>query len=247
MTGWTRSSSASSPRAGGEAFRKGLEALQQYIVREGGPPKRAGVQEMPDVDVRRVGYGSPTRNNAATDSTGYSAPLSPPSPPSAGTGRSKSAGGGRQQRFALSVPHASCLKTTRRRRTGAPARSLSRRRRHRRHHARGTRGLLPVRGDRGLSRCRTCPPGPAVVAVELERAAVGKTRSREAGAGGGIVSEWKITSTRRPARTEGEPSFQETPVGVLAVAGDEYAYSCAHARPRTRVGLGTDETGRGWG
>ncbi|MFD9523746.1 Helicase associated domain protein [Streptomyces sp. NPDC059979] len=50
-----KTAAASGPRAGGEAFQKGLEALQQYIAREGVLPGRAGVQEMPDGDVRRVG------------------------------------------------------------------------------------------------------------------------------------------------------------------------------------------------
>ncbi|MEV7443002.1 Helicase associated domain protein [Streptomyces sp. NPDC091204] len=43
------------PRAGGDAFQKGLEALQQYIAREGVLPGRAGVQETPDGDIHRVG------------------------------------------------------------------------------------------------------------------------------------------------------------------------------------------------
>lgn len=50
-----KTAAATGPRAGGEAFQKGLEALQQYIAREGSLPGRAGVQEMPDGDIRRVG------------------------------------------------------------------------------------------------------------------------------------------------------------------------------------------------
>ncbi len=50
-----KTAATSGPRASGEAFQKGLEALQQYIAREGGLPGRAGVQEMPDGDIRRVG------------------------------------------------------------------------------------------------------------------------------------------------------------------------------------------------
>ncbi len=43
------------PRAGGTAFQKGLEGLAQYIQREGVLPGRAGVQEMPDGNIHRVG------------------------------------------------------------------------------------------------------------------------------------------------------------------------------------------------
>ncbi|MFB6564078.1 helicase associated domain-containing protein [Streptomyces sp. NPDC056400] len=50
-----KATTASGPRAGGEAFQKGLQALQQYVAREGRLPGRAGVQEMPDGDNRRVG------------------------------------------------------------------------------------------------------------------------------------------------------------------------------------------------
>ncbi|MEJ8645337.1 hypothetical protein WKI68_37250 [Streptomyces sp. MS1.HAVA.3] len=46
---------ASGPCAGGEAFQKGREALQQYIAREGTLQGPAGVQEMSDGDMRRVG------------------------------------------------------------------------------------------------------------------------------------------------------------------------------------------------
>ncbi|WP_406179356.1 helicase associated domain-containing protein [Streptomyces sp. NBC_01006] len=52
-----KTAAASGLRAGGEAFQKGLEALRQYIAREGALPGRAGVQEMPDGDIRRVGGG----------------------------------------------------------------------------------------------------------------------------------------------------------------------------------------------
>ncbi|MFD4737841.1 hypothetical protein ACFWNQ_10765 [Streptomyces virginiae] len=54
----TKTTTAVGSRAGGTTFRKGIQALhalQQYIAREGGMPGRAGVQEMPDGDVRRVG------------------------------------------------------------------------------------------------------------------------------------------------------------------------------------------------
>ncbi|WP_445270792.1 Helicase associated domain protein [Streptomyces sp. DSM 41634] len=50
-----KTTTASGPRTGGEAFQKGLEALQQYVAREGRLPGRAGVQEMPDGDIHRVG------------------------------------------------------------------------------------------------------------------------------------------------------------------------------------------------
>ncbi|WP_326594068.1 DEAD/DEAH box helicase [Streptomyces sp. NBC_01294] len=50
-----KTAAASRPRAGGEAFKKGLEALARYIAREGTLPGRAGVQEMPDGDIHRVG------------------------------------------------------------------------------------------------------------------------------------------------------------------------------------------------
>ncbi|MDX3535624.1 helicase associated domain-containing protein [Streptomyces sp. MB09-01] len=50
-----KTATASGPRAGGEAFQKGLEALMQYIAREGALSRLAGVQEMPDGDIHRVG------------------------------------------------------------------------------------------------------------------------------------------------------------------------------------------------
>ncbi|MDX3540890.1 helicase associated domain-containing protein, partial [Streptomyces sp. MB09-01] len=51
----TKAASKSRPGKGGEAFQKGLEALRQYVAREGGLPGRGGVQEMPDGDIHRVG------------------------------------------------------------------------------------------------------------------------------------------------------------------------------------------------
>ncbi|KJK44078.1 DEAD/DEAH box helicase [Streptomyces sp. NRRL F-4428] len=39
---------ASGPRTGGEAFQKGLQALTQYIAREGRMPGRSAVEELPD-------------------------------------------------------------------------------------------------------------------------------------------------------------------------------------------------------
>ncbi|WP_405943125.1 Helicase associated domain protein [Streptomyces sp. NBC_00207] len=46
---------ASGPHAGGEAFQKGLQALQQYIEREGGMPGRAVVERLPDGTEHRTG------------------------------------------------------------------------------------------------------------------------------------------------------------------------------------------------
>nr|WP_053703347.1 helicase associated domain-containing protein [Streptomyces sp. WM6368] len=46
---------ASGPRAGGTAFQKGLEALQQYVAREGRLPGRAAVERLPDGAEHRVG------------------------------------------------------------------------------------------------------------------------------------------------------------------------------------------------
>ncbi|MFI8392932.1 Helicase associated domain protein [Streptomyces sp. NPDC085540] len=43
------------PRAGGTAFQKGLQALQQYIAREGRLPGRAVVEQLPDGTEHRVG------------------------------------------------------------------------------------------------------------------------------------------------------------------------------------------------
>ncbi|MDX3535620.1 helicase associated domain-containing protein [Streptomyces sp. MB09-01] len=53
--GPAKTAAASGPRTGGTAFQKGLEALQQYIAREGALPGRTDVQEMADGDIRRVG------------------------------------------------------------------------------------------------------------------------------------------------------------------------------------------------
>ncbi|WP_331731906.1 Helicase associated domain protein (plasmid) [Streptomyces avidinii] len=50
-----KAATATGSRAGGAAFQKGLEALARYIAREGTLPGRAGVQEMPDGDIHRVG------------------------------------------------------------------------------------------------------------------------------------------------------------------------------------------------
>ncbi|MFF4448697.1 Helicase associated domain protein [Streptomyces sp. NPDC001502] len=54
-TAAAKTATAVGARAGGTAFQKGLEALQQYKAREGALPGRAGVQEMPDGDIHRVG------------------------------------------------------------------------------------------------------------------------------------------------------------------------------------------------
>ncbi|MER6251969.1 Helicase associated domain protein [Streptomyces sp. NPDC001584] len=43
-----KTTTASGPRAGGEAFQKGLQALAQYIAREGGMPGRGAVEQLPD-------------------------------------------------------------------------------------------------------------------------------------------------------------------------------------------------------
>ncbi|MCX5173994.1 DEAD/DEAH box helicase [Streptomyces virginiae] len=43
-----KTTSASGPRTGGKAFQRGLEALQQYIAREGALPGRAHVEHLPD-------------------------------------------------------------------------------------------------------------------------------------------------------------------------------------------------------
>ncbi|MGW7333526.1 helicase associated domain-containing protein, partial [Streptomyces sp. NPDC054840] len=50
-----KTAAATEPHAGGTAFQKGLQALTQYTAREGALPGRAGVQEMPDGDIHRVG------------------------------------------------------------------------------------------------------------------------------------------------------------------------------------------------
>ncbi|MGW2587440.1 Helicase associated domain protein [Streptomyces virginiae] len=43
-----KTTTASGPRAGGEAFQKGLQALAQYVAREGRLPGRGVVEELPD-------------------------------------------------------------------------------------------------------------------------------------------------------------------------------------------------------
>ncbi|MFE1877690.1 helicase associated domain-containing protein [Streptomyces sp. NPDC059496] len=43
-----KTATKSGPRAGGEAFQKGLQALAQYIEREGRLPGRSAVEELPD-------------------------------------------------------------------------------------------------------------------------------------------------------------------------------------------------------
>ncbi|MFD7399381.1 Helicase associated domain protein [Streptomyces virginiae] len=50
-----KTAAAPGPRTGGTAFHKGLEALQQYMTREGGMPGRAVVERLPDGDIHRVG------------------------------------------------------------------------------------------------------------------------------------------------------------------------------------------------
>ncbi|MFD5883296.1 DEAD/DEAH box helicase [Streptomyces yangpuensis] len=43
-----KTTTAARPRAGGDAFQKGLQALTQYIAREGRMPGRGAVEELPD-------------------------------------------------------------------------------------------------------------------------------------------------------------------------------------------------------
>ncbi|MEC4575077.1 helicase associated domain-containing protein [Streptomyces virginiae] len=43
------------PRAGGDAFQRGLQPLQQYVEREGRLPGRAAVERLPDGAEHRVG------------------------------------------------------------------------------------------------------------------------------------------------------------------------------------------------
>ncbi|MGW2272203.1 helicase associated domain-containing protein [Streptomyces yangpuensis] len=43
-----KTAAASGPRAGGDAFQKGLQALAQYISREGRMPGRSAIEELPD-------------------------------------------------------------------------------------------------------------------------------------------------------------------------------------------------------
>ncbi|MFJ3963190.1 helicase associated domain-containing protein [Streptomyces sp. NPDC090036] len=80
-----KTTTASRPRTGGEAFQKGLHALQQYTAREGwgGLPGRAGVQEMPDGDIHRVGVGLANQKQRRDR---LHKPGSPHSPTSASTG-----------------------------------------------------------------------------------------------------------------------------------------------------------------
>ncbi|MCX4960027.1 DEAD/DEAH box helicase [Streptomyces virginiae] len=50
-----KTATTSGPRAGGEAFQKGLEALARYIAREGALPGRAVVERLPDGTEHRTG------------------------------------------------------------------------------------------------------------------------------------------------------------------------------------------------
>ncbi|MFI1451346.1 Helicase associated domain protein [Streptomyces virginiae] len=50
-----KTATAAGPRAGGEAFQTGLQALQQYVAREGGLPGRAVVERLPDGTEHRTG------------------------------------------------------------------------------------------------------------------------------------------------------------------------------------------------
>ncbi|USQ85627.1 hypothetical protein NFX46_18785 [Streptomyces phaeoluteigriseus] len=50
-----KTAAASGPRAGGEAFQTGVQALALYIEREGGLPRRAVVELRPDGSERRPG------------------------------------------------------------------------------------------------------------------------------------------------------------------------------------------------
>ncbi|WP_234323783.1 helicase associated domain-containing protein [Streptomyces sp. NRRL F-2580] len=50
-----KTATATGPRAGGEAFQKGLQALAQYIAREGALPGRAVVERLPDGTEHRTG------------------------------------------------------------------------------------------------------------------------------------------------------------------------------------------------
>ncbi|MFD9008699.1 helicase associated domain-containing protein [Streptomyces sp. NPDC059552] len=51
----TKTAAATNPRAGGEAFQKGLEALTQYTEREGRLPGRAVIEVLPDGAEHRTG------------------------------------------------------------------------------------------------------------------------------------------------------------------------------------------------
>ncbi|WP_406345840.1 Helicase associated domain protein [Streptomyces sp. NBC_01547] len=50
-----KATAASGSRAGGTAFQRGLEALQQYIAREGGMPGRTVLERLPDGTEHRTG------------------------------------------------------------------------------------------------------------------------------------------------------------------------------------------------
>lgn len=50
-----KTATATGPRASGTAFQRGLEALQQYIAREGALPGRAVVERLPDGTEHRTG------------------------------------------------------------------------------------------------------------------------------------------------------------------------------------------------
>ncbi|WP_406737138.1 Helicase associated domain protein [Streptomyces sp. NBC_00853] len=50
-----KTTTSSRPRAGGEAFQKGLQALRQYVAREGCLPGRAVVERLPDGTEHRTG------------------------------------------------------------------------------------------------------------------------------------------------------------------------------------------------
>ncbi|KOU22539.1 DEAD/DEAH box helicase [Streptomyces sp. WM6368] len=50
-----KTATASRPRTGGEAFQKGLQALHQYVAREGRLPGRAVVERLPDGTEHRTG------------------------------------------------------------------------------------------------------------------------------------------------------------------------------------------------
>ncbi|WP_405419446.1 helicase associated domain-containing protein [Streptomyces erythrochromogenes] len=43
-----KTTASSGPRTGGDAFHKGLQALAQYVAREGGMPGRSAVEKLPD-------------------------------------------------------------------------------------------------------------------------------------------------------------------------------------------------------
>ncbi|MEU4360179.1 helicase associated domain-containing protein [Streptomyces virginiae] len=59
---------ASTSGLGTEAFQKGVQALTQYLEREGGGfPGRAHIEQLPEEPSTAPGYGSSTRSSAATD------------------------------------------------------------------------------------------------------------------------------------------------------------------------------------